>query len=210
MNLKQIILSILTFTLILAFGLGSYLFIIKQTKEKLSQLEEEAISTSTTGVIERSLPSPSVREITLADQPQVEKRSSIFLQLDPDKPSYSPGETFNLIVLVKAQGEVIDGAEFLLNYDPGLIKVGEPVTGSFFSLYPQKQVNPEQGKIRVIALQSPDENKPLNQEILVTLTLTAKEKGTTSLTFDLSKTHLAGYGGKDLLQTAESLTIKVD
>jgi hypothetical protein len=211
MSIKQTLVTVLTITLILGLGVGGYFLIINYTQKKLSQLEEEALTTTT----QEHFPPASVREIKLPDRPQVEKKSALILQLQPEQDNYSLNQTINLEVIVSVphegdQGVVVDGAEFVLQYDPQVIEVGEPVQGSFFSLYPQKKVDKQEGVIRVIAIQDPDENKPLTQEeILITFPLTLRTKGETIFTFDKAKTHIACCAGQELLERAEELTIKI-
>lgn len=203
MNLKQNLVTILTITLILALGVGGYFLVVNYTQKRLGQLEQEALTDQ-----DSEATTSQTREITLPEQPQAKQNSSIYLQAE--KENYVLGETFNLLVMVKSEGEVIDGVEFILEYDPQTISIGEPELGTFFSLYPQKEVDQEKGTIRLAAIQSPDEHKELNEEIIVSLPITTLKSGTTILTFIKDKTHIAAYGGQDLLGKEENLTLKVE
>ena len=142
---------ILVIVILTGIGLGGWLFVNKQTKEKLGELEKETRTVGKKGV---ALASPKSRKINLPDRPRVEKNSSLYLQAD--KEIYTAGESFELKVIINGQGQVVDGAEFVLSFDPKLIEIGEPVIGSFFSIYPQKIVYPEKGTVRVIGLKGSD------------------------------------------------------
>jgi len=135
------------------------------------------------------------------------------LYLETERPSYGLGEAFNLQVKVRTAGqkeETIDGVEFILNYDPRLVQIGEPLPGDFFSLYPQKKVNPERGQVRLVALQSFQESKTLVEETVVFLPVMPLQKGELEFSFVKERSHLAAYGGQDILQEAPSLLIKLE
>ena len=204
MSIKKILSFSLIIIIFAGIGAGGYYFINQQTQKRLAELEKE----SRTEVKKEAVFSPSPREIIPPGHSKAEKNSSFYLETDKEK--YNVGDSFNLMVMVDAQGAVVDGAEFVLNYDPGLVEFGEPALGLFFSLYPQKTVDLEEGKVRVIALQGLDENKSLNQAIVVSYPVTARQKGKVNFEFDKEKTHIAGYGGQELLQKTTSLTIIIE
>ncbi|GAF96166.1 unnamed protein product, partial [marine sediment metagenome] len=137
--MNKAVLFILTLLVFIGIGVGGYYFINQQMQKKLEELETEV---KTTGEAKQVVKEETTekRNIILPDQPKVEKNSSFFLKTD--KETYTVNESFNLDVIVKAPGAVIDGAEFVLNYDPQLVEAGELISGSFFSLYPQKKVDP--------------------------------------------------------------------
>ncbi|GAG13822.1 unnamed protein product, partial [marine sediment metagenome] len=188
MIIKKALLLLLTFIIILAIGIGGYLSITQQTEKKLTELETEVKTIGETKQVvkeeeeQEEVISPSPRTIILPNQPKVEQNSSFSLRTN--KETYIIGESFSLDVIVKSPGVVIDGAEFVLNYDPQVIEVGELILGSFFSLYPQKKVDPEKGTIKVVALQKTGENKELYEEIVVSLPITGLKKGRVDFTFD--------------------------
>lgn len=213
---KKIILTSIALIIILAIAIGGYVFINQQAKKELGQLTKESRTASslkdfvsqTKPVQEIKEALPKQRVISLPSQPKAEKKSSFSLKTD--KSNYLVGESFNLTVLVNAQGEVVDGVEFILNYDPKKVEIGQPILGSFFSLYPQKQVDSQKGEVRVIALQKPTENKSLNQAVVVTLPITTLQKGKANFSFVRDKTHIAAYGGQDLLKEAVNLSITIE
>jgi len=200
MSIKKILSSLLTFIIILTIGIGGYIFINQQTKKRLTELERE------TQIVEK-LALPSSKSIVLPNRPKAEKTSSFYLKANRD--SLAINEYFNVSVIVKAQEKIVDGVEFLLKYDPKMVDIGEPMQGAFFSLYPQKEIDPEKGTIRVIALQPSNKDKKLNEETVVTLPVTARKRGTVNFEFIKEKTHIAAYGGQDLLREVKGLEIEI-
>lgn len=186
----------LLIVIFLALGGGlTYYLINLQFKQKLLELEKAKQA------------GPEVREIVIADK-QEEKKASIFLKTETEE--FGVNRPFSLDVMVKADNKKVDGAEFLLTFDPTLISLAEPVAGSFFTLYPQKVVDSEAGTVRVVAVQEPNQDKVLNEEILVSFIVMPLGRGEVTFDFDKSKTHIAGYGGQDLLGIISPLTIKIE
>lgn len=214
-SFKKIFISSSFFVIIFVLAIVGYSFINQQAKQELSQLNKE---TKTTADLNNSASNQLQKKsdsylkerkiVNLPSEPKAEKKSSLYFQTD--KKTYQQGEAFNLVVYVQAKGEVVDGVEFVLNYDPKLVKVGQLKTGSFFSLYPQKKVDSQKGQVRLIALQKPNENKKLNQEIVISLTVTALQKGTVKFNFIKNRSHIAAYGGQDLLEEAKPLSITIN
>lgn len=199
--MKKILIIIAALLIVLIVGGGGYFLFSKQLKKNLKQLNRELVK-------QEAKPSLKPREIKLADQPKVEPQTSFYFKTD--KTTYKVGEIFEIKIYINALGEKVDGAEFVLQYDPQLIEVDQPKLGTFFSLYPQKIVDPQKGTVRIIALQKPSENKNLNEELMVTLSVNPKQSGTINFSFVKEKTHIAGYGGQELLKEANPLTIIVE
>ncbi len=145
---------------------------------------------------------------TVKFEEKAEKEMTIYLMTDEE--NLVVGEKFKLFVYIEGEGAVVDGVEFILNYDPQTIRWEKIEEGNFFSLYPQKTISESNGQVRVIALQNPGETKSLTKEMVVVLSGEGLKKGETSFDFDLSKTHAAGYGGQELLRQTKPLTIKID
>lgn len=212
MSMKKTLVIILV---ILIFSGGGLLFLRRQGEKKQAELEKSSrTEKKETEEIKDQSSVFEPRTIVAPNQLKAEKNSSIYLKTDKssdseDKEEYGVGESFNLQVWVNAQEEVVDGAEFLLNYDPNLVEIGKLIPGAFFSLYPQKKVDKDKGTIKVIALQAPDESKKLGQEILMTIPINPKEKGTVSFSFDKIETNIAAYGGQELLKETFSLTVLI-
>ncbi|OGD53599.1 hypothetical protein A3J78_00310 [Candidatus Beckwithbacteria bacterium RBG_13_35_6] len=212
-NLKNTkIISTLGFLSLIFLALIGYLYINNQTKTRLTSLKEldKTLPTAPqpSSMADKSYPQLKAKTGTFLNYPQAEKRS--LLTLATAKTSIKPGESFELIVKLNAAGEVVDGVEFILKYDPRLLTAAEEVgEGSFFTIYPQKEVNNQEGSLRVIALQSPDDNKTLNEEVVVTFLMRALSRGSANLNFDLDKTHVAAYGGQELLKQAMPLTLTI-
>ncbi len=205
MNSKSFI-SLLTFVIIIGLGLVGYLFIDQQTKKELEQVERRVGPAPSVTKVVTETPRPKTVNVSGAATQAKENGSLYFMS---NKTSYLVGESFNLSVLVNGQGEIVDGVEFIVNFDPSMISVGELTTGAFFSLYPQKVVDNQAGTIRVIAMQKPIENKVLATVEVVSIPVTLLGKGNVTLSFDSEKTHIGAYGGQDLLKEARPLTINV-
>lgn len=188
--------------IILILAIGGYLML------RMAKKPKEMVSTSNSKLNTQDIPAPSPRNIVLSDQPKVEPQTSFYLKTD--KTTYKIGEIFDIKIYINALGEKVDGAEFVLQYDPQLVEVDQPKLGTFFSLYPQKIVDPQKGTVRIIALQKPSENKNLNEELIATLSVNPKQPGTINFSFVKEKTHIAGYGGQELLKEANPLTIIVE
>lgn len=200
---KRFLTTILVLLILAGIGYAGYTLIGKETKKRLASLEQQ---TKTVG--EEKTPTASPENIILPNQPKAEKKSSFSLKAP--KTAFKVGESFNLEVLVNAQGEKVDGAEFLLAYDSKTIEISNLNPGTFFSLYPQKTIDSQNGTVRVIALEKPSEDKVLNEEVVATLTVKTLVKGKATFNFETDKTHIAGYGGQELLQKADSLTITIE
>ncbi len=199
-NLKKLL---PIFVLIILLGLGFYFYKFnfkpKDLKTKINQKESQFVS--------NRIPSFSVKDIVIPNQPQSKKTASISLKTD--KNYYKVGEVFNIQVIVSGDGENIDGSEFLLNFNPWLISVVEINEGSFFSLYPQKTIDNQNGEIRVVALQGANESKDLYNEVMVTLSVEVIQAGNLEFSFNKEKTHIAAYGGQELLSSVDSLIVEL-
>lgn len=194
--------------------------LIRQGQNKINKASQESTTVGQSKTMPEAsaiiatdkIPPDKPREIASKTQPETQqtitKTSSLYLKSDTD--TYTNGATVNLQVIIQGKGEKVDGAEFILNYDSKLVSIGVLTTGTFFSLYPQKTVNAEKGTVRVIALQKPDENKSCNEEVIVNFPVTLLQKGQVSLSFAKDKAHIAGYGGKELLEETIPLTITVN
>ena len=194
------------FLLILLFlaglGWGGYTLIQKLTTKELERLAQESRTQETESALEK-------REFEISGQPKAAREASFFLT--SEKEEVKVGESFNLQVWVNGQNEIVDGAEFIIHFDPSLVEIDEPQLGAFFSLFcPFKKVDQEQGEIRVVALQDLEENKTLGEELVVEFLGTGLKKGQIDFTFDLERTHIACCGGQELLKEAVPLIIKID
>ena len=201
-KMPKIILYLLVLLFLVSLGWGGYTLIQKLTTKELERLAQESRTQETESALEK-------REFEISGQPKAVQEASFFLT--SEKEEIKVGESFNLQVWVNGQNEIVDGAEFIIHFDPGLVKIDEPQLGAFFSLfYPFKKVDQEQGEIRVVALQDLEENKTLGEELVAEFLVTGLNKGQVDFTFDLEKTHIACCGGQELLKKAAPLTIKID
>lgn len=204
MSYKNILTAFFVLIFLSALFLTLYSLVQKSIKKRLGRLENE----SRTAAEITATPSPTVKRITLPSQLPMEKNGSLYLQTD--KSSFSQGEFFYLKVMADAKGEKTDGVEFVLSFDPKMVRIGDPVPGNFFFLYPQKKVDSQEGIVKVMALQNPNDTKPLNDAIVVSLLITTLQKGQASFDFVKDKNHLSGYAGKELLQATKNLTITIE
>lgn len=205
-KLEKVIAPSLIIIFILGLAIGGYWFINVQTKKQLAKLEEEMRPVASP----KPFPSTEPRALTLTDQPEVEKNATFYIKTASGQTSFVSGQSFNLQVFATANGEVVDGVEFLLNYNPEMIEIGQPVIGYFFSLYPQQQVDDEEGTVRVMAVQNVGASKALYDELVVTLPVTALKKGTVNFDFTEEKSHIAAYGGQDLLDKAITFEVTIE
>jgi len=196
--------SLLILSLLLG---GGYWLITQQTEKKLRELEKETKSVREKAEVETDEASFKKREINLPSQVKKEKNSSLYLQTDNQNPQV--GEEFSLQIIAQTPGETVDGAQFTLTYNPEVVQINQPLEGQFFSLYPQKNIDSQQGKVRVIALQAPGQNEPLSQTVVVSLPVVALTKGTAQFNFLEKESHLSAQGGQDILQKTEGLRIEI-
>lgn len=201
-KIKNIILFLLVLVFLALLSWGGYNLIQKATNQELTRLAQESRT-----IEEPSLPLEK-KEFEISDQKTIAREANIYLVSERDQ--VNTGEIFNLEIWLNGQGQVVDGAEFLISFNSELVKLEEPELGSFFSLYPFKKVDNQKGEARVIALQDVDGNKNLEEELMVKFRVTALKKGEASFTFDLEKTHIACCAGQELLKEAVPLTIKID
>lgn len=201
-KMKKTILYLLVLIFLIGLGWGGYTLIQKLTNQELERLAQESSTQE-----EPSLDLDK-REFEISGQPKAAQEAGFYLAAE--KESIKTGENFKLQIWVNGQDQVVDGAEFLIQFNPELVKIDESQLGSFFSLYPFKKVDQEQGEIRVIALQDIEEDKVLGKELVAEFLVTGLNKGEVEFAFDLAKTHIACCAGRELLKEAAPLTIKID
>lgn len=207
-KVKKAFIPTLIIVLIVILGIGGYVFISQQTKKKL--LEQEGQLKPSAGPVEKQYPESEPREISVPGQPKADKAASLSLRPAYEKASYAVGEVFNLNVEVDGGSEVVDGVEFILNFDPNLVELGQPVDGGFFYLYPKKEADNEKGQVRVAAVQGADENRQLGKAVVVVLPVTTLGQGKVNFSFVKEQSHVAAYGGQDLLDKAIGLEVTIE
>jgi len=196
MNKNKMLSYILINIAVVLFVGGTY-FLISQLKEKPAKTKEPTKQQT-----------PLKKEkFNIPDIQAVESNSKISLQTT--KKTYAKSEPINIQVVIESDNKIIDGAEFELKYNPSQIKIENINEGTFFPLYPKKDINSQKGTIRLIALQDAGDNKTVDNIILSTIQAKALKKGTVQLQFVKNKTHLAGYGGQELLQNINNLTLTI-
>lgn len=194
MNKKKIQSYILINIAVILFVAGTY-FLISQLKEKPADFKQP----------EKQQTPPKKEKLNIPNIKNVEANSKISLQTT--KKTYTVNEPINIQVVIESDNKLIDGAQFELNYDPSQITIENINQGTFFPLYPKKEINPQKGTITLIALQDAKDTQPVENIVLATIQAKALKKGTTSLQFNKNQTHIAGYGGQELLQNINNLTL---
>ncbi len=201
-ELKKFIKFLAVNLLLLSLVLIGYIFIKNQTWRRLFLFRKGGgtIRKDQSDVI-------PVREPIKITSESGEKTSLFYLESGVEGKTVAPGDIFSLQVIAKTPGKIIDGVEFILTYNPLLAEIKELNQGEFFSLYPQKNIDKEKGEVRVIALQDPNQQRELREEIVVTLSVEALSKGELNFNFKEEKNHMAGYGGEDFLEKTIPLTV---
>lgn len=123
--------------------------------------------------------------------------------LDPAEEKIKAGGQFTLKIAFSAPGKRIDGADVILRFDPQMLQALEATAGTYFSLYPRKEIKKE-GTIQVTAF-TPSSDKILSEsdEILfLTVSFKALKAGVSQITFDYQK------GRTNLTTLVESKTSK--
>jgi hypothetical protein len=192
-------LSYILINIAVVFFVGGTYFLVTQLRTT-SLPKKQAIK-------EKSSPTKS-EEINLPNIEEVNTSGAI--SIIASKQKYRVNEQINLQVVVNVDNKVIDGAEFELKYNPQLIRIDELQQGTFFPLYPKKDIDVDRGTIKLIALQNPGENNSASELVLATIQATALDKGTADIQFVKEKTHLAGYGGQELLEKLENLSLIIE
>ncbi len=149
---------------------------------------------------------------------KVEKKASWTgkLSLVADAKSYKVGDNVELTVLFEAKGKRLDGADFVILFDPNVLTAIGFSEGKSFNIYPRKDIDNEKGVVKVTALDSTS-NVPYGADKIVfgVLQMQVKSAGSTRVNFDFSaggtnKTTLTEQGtSQNILGLAEGVTIRV-
>lgn len=206
--MSKIIKNLIFLLIIFSFIGTAYFLFSKKIAQEQKKLAEEAKTIKEENLKSDKENYKGMRKIEIAGKPKLEKKGRLFLQVAEKK--VKSGNTFIIECFADGKGEIIDGVEFIINFDPNLIEIKEIIEGEFFSLYPQKLVDKDKGQIKVIALQKTEEEKKLSWEKVVSFKAVALKEGVVDFNFVLEKSHFAAYGGQDLLAEAVSLTIEIN
>lgn len=97
------------------------------------------------------------------------------------------GDTVTLKIILSAVGELLDGSDIRLQFDPAFLQVqGEIEPTSLFQSFPQKSVDNTAGLIKMIAFGGMTD--PLQQdEEMVTINFQTMQKGRAHIWFDFRK-----------------------
>lgn len=137
------------------------------------------------------------------------------------KLAYSPsivhvGDTVRLKIILSAVGELLDGSDIRLQFDPALLQVqGEIDQTSLFQSFPQKSVDNKAGSIKMIAFGGLTD--PLQQdEQIVTINFQAMQKGSAHIWFDFRKgstntsTVVQKGTSKNVLGSVDDIYVPID
>ena len=119
--------------------------------------------------------------------------SSIFQQkgsgryfLEFDKAELRTGEEAAMTVYFNAPGEVLDGADVILRFDPSLLVVTSIEEGKYFDQYLRKEIDNTAGNIKVTGFMS--SVKASQQPVMLfKAKARAKRAGNAFITFDFQK-----------------------
>jgi len=208
-------LPVLIVLFLIVFGVGGWYLLNKQAQKKETALRQEATTKASTDARKGKSSQTKVdkaelkkRDIQRPAEKIRTKQGRFFLESEAEE--FNVGNSYNVQVMVDGAGKIVDGAEFVLKYDPDLLQVNSIQQGSFFSLYPQNKIDQEKGEIEVIALQGPDENKETGEELTVVVSFTPLKQGQTKMLFLEDECHVAGYGGQELLEEVEGMEIEIN
>lgn len=133
-----------------------------------------------------------------------------------DAKSYKIGDNVELTVVFEAKGKKLDGADFVLLFDPNVLTALGFSEGKSFNIYPRKDIDNERGMVKVTALDSVSTVAyGADKVALGVLQMQAKSAGTSPVNFDFSagetnKTTLIEQGtSQNILGDANGITIKV-
>lgn len=203
---KKIISYSLILLLSILIGLSGYFM---YTGEISTQ--REGVPQATIEVEESKKPT---QEFSLGEERQVVKnkktavnKTVMFLE-SPEK-TYNIGEEFSINVYADANGEIVDGIEFVLEYDPQKVSLKNPADGRFFTTYLKNEIDNIKGSVKFIALQGVDVEEKMNKVLLASYTVEPLQAGTIEISINEQKSSVAAYGGQELLGEVESLTISL-
>ena len=138
------------------------------------------------------------------------------ISLVSDATSYKVGDNIDLTVLFEAKGKKLDGADFVLIYNPEILNAIGFSEGKAFSIFPRKDIDNEKGTVKVTALDSTSKEQFGAEKVtLGVIQMQAKSAGTATVNFDFSaggtnRTTLIEQGtSQNILGLAEGITIRV-
>ncbi|MCJ7740405.1 cohesin domain-containing protein [Candidatus Microgenomates bacterium] len=123
------------------------------------------------------------------------------LSLTPTKQTVKSGETFMTNIFLSSPDNGVEAADFVVKFDPNVLKATNIATGNFFREYPIKETYTDSVKVSGIATLVEDTFLiPKGEGIVATITFqTLKPAVKTVVSFDREKTIIAS-DGKNVLE----------
>jgi hypothetical protein len=134
------------------------------------------------------------------------------LEFNPSRISLSKGDSYIVEIMADPAGSSLVGVDVIINYDPVLIKIVKVDSTGAFTSKSAEIVDSDRGILKV-AFSNSYGVFTKEKRAIAKLTIEAKkESGTTSLQFDFAPgdtkdTNMVISGGKDVLESVESLIV---
>lgn len=148
--------------------------------------------------LKNRVPKP-VNNVTKTDSSKPKKIGVGKISLVSDASQIKVGESVDISIVFEAPGKKLDGMDVVLHYDPRILSAQGFSEGSFFKLYPRKDIDNKLGVIKVTALDSSQEQLLSNDKItLGKVSFSANQAGLAQVSFDFS----VGTTGKTAMTEA--------
>ena len=102
------------------------------------------------------------------------------LSLNPQYTNVEQGKDLVVDVVLTGKGELIDGCDAVVTYDPNFLSVKDVKQGTFFANYPLKN-DDGQGKLQITALAPQDGIKISGGKVIATVTFEIMDSGQTQV-----------------------------
>lgn len=136
----------------------------------------------------KNLTAPVATPVTLVGNTNRSIPKVATISLTTAKTAYKIGEIIPVSVTVDTAGRLIDGVDFILQYDPKILEVKDQdiIKGTLFDDYPLAAVDSSRGLVTMSGI-SNAQNGILVSGQFVTINFKAKARGKTALTIDFQK-----------------------
>jgi hypothetical protein len=140
--------------------------------------------------------SPSPLQTSRPAQPTVVEDIPASVSLETKSSSYAIGETVSVSVTIDSGSNDVGAADFIITYDPTLLKAGSITPGSFFKSIPVKKIS--NGSIKLSALAEITDSRvlfPKGKGVVAIIDFKVlKANPSTLISFDSEKTIIASDG----------------
>lgn len=136
--------------------------------------------------------------------------------LESNATSYKVGTGIDLAITFEAPGRKLDGADIVLLFDPKVVNALGFTEGTYFKLFPRKDIDNTAGKVSITALDAVPTEPISGKKTLGIIHFQAQKEGKSEIRFDFgkgstTKTGLVESGTSvNILGTASGVTIKVE